>query len=300
MKSLTILLKGGLGNQLFQYSAARAIADFYNCELYIDTKSGFLLDFKYKRKIEINKLNTNFKEANFLKSLPIWLFMNLVEKLFSNEKNNFYIFKFSKIFYLKENKNKYMNDIFNLKNIEHLYLDGYFQSPLYFKKIANHISFELLPKKPKENKFCQIAKQMQRENSVAICIRLYEESKDPKVHFRSGNKLDMNKINNTLDKLLKKEKDLKFYVFCTKNDLSIKKLDLPKNAIFLTEENGFFGAINNLWLIANCRHHIITNSSFYWWGAWLSPYLKKNSNKIVFISNEFLNLDCKPDSWHYF
>ena len=63
MKSLTLLLKGGLGNQLFQYAAAKAIADFYNCELYIDTKSGFILDYKYKRKIAINKLNIHFKSC---------------------------------------------------------------------------------------------------------------------------------------------------------------------------------------------------------------------------------------------
>ena len=196
--------------------------------------------------------------------------MNLLVKLFGTEENRLNSIKFFKIYYLKENKKKFLNEIFNLKNIDHLYLDGYFQSPLYFEKNANQISFELLPNKPKKKKFCKIARKMQRENSLAICIRLYEESKDPKVHFRSGKNFKIHKINNALKKLLKKEKDLKIYVFCTKYDRSFNQLNLPDDVIFLTEENGFSGAINNLWLMSNCRHHIITNSSFYWWGAWLS------------------------------
>ena len=300
MKSITILLKGGLGNQLFQYAAARAISDFYKCDLYIDTKTGFLLDYKYKRKIEINTLNTHFKKANFFKNFSLWLVLILLSKLLRIEKNNFRKIKFFGFCYIKEFNNKYQNEIFDLKNVEHLYLDGYFQSPSYFINIAKIISFELLPKKPQEKKFIQLSEQMQKENSVAICIRLYEESKDPKIYSRSGNELNLNKINNALEKLCNEEKDLKFYVFCTKNDKSFNHLNLPKDAKFITEQNGYSGAINNLWLMANCRHHIITNSSFYWWGAWLSPCLSKNHNKIIFISEEFINVDCKPESWNYF
>lgn len=300
MKSVSILLKGGLGNQLFQYAAAKGIADFYNCDLYIDTKTGFLFDYKFKRNIEIDKLNTNFKKSNLLKSLPIWIVGNLIGKYFKSKKKNFTKIKLWKIFYFKEKENIFYEKIFSFKNVEHLYLDGYFQSPKYFHRIYKQISFQLLPKVPKEKKFCRIASQMQEENSIAVCIRLYEETKDPRVYSRSGRIQNLKKINNVLNKFINNEKDPKFYVFCTKNYDCLNKLNLPKDTKFLTEENGFYGALNNLWLMANCKHHIITNSSFYWWGAWLSPYISENKKKFVYISDEFLNLDCKPDIWNYF
>lgn len=300
MKSVTILLKGGLGNQLFQYAAAKGIADFYNCDLYIDTKTGFFFDYKFKRKIEIDKLNVNFKNSNLLKTFPIWILGNLFDKYFNYKKNKFTKLKLWENFYFKEKEYIFHKKIFSLKNVQHLYLDGYFQSPKYFNKIKKQISIQLLPKKPKDNKFCRIASQMRRENSIAVCIRIYEETKDPRVYSRSGEIYDQNKINNVLKKLFKNHKDLKFYVFCTKNHDYLNELNLPKDTKFLTEENGFHGALNNLWLMANCKHHIFTNSSFYWWGAWLSPYIAENKNKIVYITDEFLNLDCKPDIWKYF
>ena len=103
-----------------------------------------------------------------------------------------------------------------------------------------------------------------------------------------------------MNKLIKKYKSPKIYIFSTKNHDCLNQLNLPKNTKFLTEDNGFSGDLNNLWLMANCKHHIITNSSFYWWGAWLSQYHPENENQFVYISDEFLNLDCKLDFWNYF
>ena len=201
MKSVSILLKGGLGNQLFQYAAAKGIADFYNCDLYIDTKTGFLFNYKFKRNIEIDKLNTNFKKSNLLKSFPIWVVGNLLDKYFKYKEKKFTKIKFGKSCYFKEKKNIFNKKIFSLKDVEHLYLDGYFQSPKYFKGIDKKISFQLLPDKPKEKKFCKVASQMQKENSIAVCIRLYEETNDSSVYSRSGKMQSLKKINNVLNKL---------------------------------------------------------------------------------------------------
>ena len=71
MKSLTLFLKGGLGNQMFEYAAARGISDYYGCKLFIDTETCFKFDYKYKRKIEINNLYTKYEKAN---SFKIWVF----------------------------------------------------------------------------------------------------------------------------------------------------------------------------------------------------------------------------------
>ena len=78
MKS--IILKGGLGNQLFQIAK---FFDLYtkNKDLKIDIKTGFLIDFKYKRKLEIKELKkSKFKNTTFCSYLSI--FFLILEKIF--------------------------------------------------------------------------------------------------------------------------------------------------------------------------------------------------------------------------
>ena len=74
-----IILKGGLGNQLFQFCKYLELKRIYNEEIYIDSFSGFFLDFKYKRNLEISKLINNNKNIN--KSLVlINIFLILLKK----------------------------------------------------------------------------------------------------------------------------------------------------------------------------------------------------------------------------
>jgi len=53
------------------------------------------------------------------------------------------------------------------------------------------------------------------------------------------------------------------------------------------------GAIEDLFLIRRCKHFIISNSTFYWWGAWLA----ENKNKIVIAPNNWVNSDTVKSDW---
>jgi hypothetical protein len=80
----------------------------------------------------------------------------------------------------------------------------------------------------------------------------------------------------------------------------LKKLNLPKKTIFVTPEDGYTGSIENLWLLSQCKHHIFNNSSFYWWGAWLSSKFYKNNNQTIYAADNFINKDGLPKSWYKF
>ena len=141
---------------------------------------------------------------------------------------------------------------------------------------------------------------MRKQNSVAICLRLYEEVKNPSIHLISNEVNRKTRLKQIIKEITNFENDLKLYVFCTHKNKFIYDLDLPQDTVLITEDNGFKGTIDNLWLMTNCRHHIITNSSFYWWGAWLSSQIFNSERKRVYISKDFINSDCKPDKWIYF
>ena len=179
MKSLTLLLKGGLGNQMFQYAAARSISQKYNCNLYIDTKTGFNFDYKFNRKLEINQLNTIYKESSSFKKIPLWFFGKSARKALSKKNFSYYLFSFFKYGYLLDNNRNFISKLNNIENINNLFIDGYFQSHLYFQNISSQICNELKPPQSQKNNFRKIATSMRKQNSVAICIRLYEEVKNP-------------------------------------------------------------------------------------------------------------------------
>ena len=300
MKSLTLLLKGGLGNQMFQYAAARSISQKYNCNLYIDTKTGFNFDYKFNRKLEINQLNTIYKESSSFKKIPLWFFGKSARKALSKKNFSYYLFSFFKYGYLLDNNRNFISKLNNIENINNLFIDGYFQSHLYFQNISSQICNELKPPQSQKNNFRKIATSMRKQNSVAICLRLYEEVKNPNIHLISSENNRKRRLKKIIKEISHYENDLKLYVFCTHKNKFIYDLDLPQDSVLITEDNGFKGTIDNLWLMTNCKHHIITNSSFYWWGAWLSSRIYNSERKRVYISKDFMNNDCKPDKWIYF
>ena len=88
-----------------------------------------------------------------------------------------------------------------------------------------------------------------------------------------------------------------FELFLNKNEDGSFSYELKINntVYFITGENYPFDELYNLSLISNCKSHIISNSSFYWWGAWIAE-AKKKSNLII-SSKKFSNKDAIPSRW---
>ena len=78
----------------------------------------------------------------------------------------------------------------------------------------------------------------------------------------------------------------------------IKDIDSLHNCPvhLITEDLGFKGAMNNLWLMSFCRNHIVPNSSLYWWGAYLSK-INNYKDTLVVCSNNFINRNSSPNKW---
>jgi hypothetical protein len=296
-KKIYLYLCGGLGNQLFQYAAARNLAIKNNAKLIIDISTGFILDIRDRRKFSLNlnlkKITNVFFKKNIIN---FWIFI-FIKKIFKLKKvfNDFYFFSLINEMLI----NYYQKKIKNFNINKSLYLFGYFQSEKYFYENKDLITKELMPTTPKDKIFLEIKKKIKKKNAISIGVRMYEDLPS-NIHYKFGGLTPVNFYKNAIRLICNKITDPIFFLFSTKNSnleklfLEIPQLKNYKN-FFITEENNFKGAKKNLWLMSHCRNHIISNSSLYWWGAYFSS-LRYNSQTIICSAN-FINRDTCPISW---
>jgi hypothetical protein len=286
-KKIYLCLLGGLGNQLFQYAYARNLQIKYGLDLILDNKTGFILDFRDKRKFELK----NISHQTIKKFTPFFLLFKIYKKLFKLDKKIFFFFK-KKIF--NETDSKFFKKSFLSKiRTNELYLHGFFQSEKYFKENKKLILQDLYPKRPNNKNFTKLISIIRPAKDVAICIRLFSEV-EHKSLSKIGGKLDVRFFNKKLKFFKNKIQNPHFYIFTNEATevLSnfLKKLNVDKkDYTLITPDRGFKNSYDTLWLLSNFKYQIISNSTFYWWGA----YFAKQRFKKVFIKypNNFPNRD---------
>lgn len=291
MKS--IILKGGLGNQLFQLAK---FFDLYNenNELKIDINTGFFIDFKYKRKLEIKQLKkSKFKNPTFFCFCST--FFLVLEKFFPFMNQLFRI----KIIDDKKERNK-------ISESNVVIFNGYFQD---YKLInSNLINIYNLVKSNliinEESKFKDLINKINAcTNSIALCIRFYEESKDPKIHASKNSKYKspeaFNKVIRNFEKSLE---DPTFFVFVQKENQFTDNLKFNSSFYIISHDKGFKGSWARMSSQAHCKHHIFNNSTFYFWGAIFSQFLNKRLDikSEIFVTDNFIFKEIYPPYWKKF
>ncbi len=288
-KKIYLYLCGGLGNQLFQYAAARNLAILNNAELIIDISTGFITDFRDRRKFSLDILK--LKNVRLKKIILVYIFYIIFKKLFKIKKlfNNFFFFNLINEMEINYFERKIKNFKFN----RNLYLFGFFQSEKYFTENKLKIIQELIPSDPVDKIFIDMKKIIVDCNSVSIGVRMYEDLPES-IHSKLGGVTTLDFYKNAIKKIVDKVNDPVFFLFSTKNsnlsNLFSEILELKQYKSFIiTDDNNFKGAAENLWLMSHCKNHIISNSSLYWWAAYMSTTRYKDQH--IIFSNNFLNQD---------
>lgn len=294
IKKVYLHLSGGIGNQLFQYAAAKNLAILNNADLILDKYSGFITDLRFKRKYSLSYINKqNKKESNIF----FFIIFRLVKKVFFLRKL-LYKFLTSTIIDEYYSFEKFHPEVKSLKFKKNLYMLGLFQSEKYFEDNREKIIKEIFPEKPNNSHYLNQAKQID-ENSIAICIRTFEDLPNNLYHTVGG-VTDYLFFENSLKRLLNEIKKPKLYFFSTsrKNIENLfNKVSLFEKfeKIIITKETGFKNDIDTLWLITNFKNLIISNSTFYWWGAYFSDFKFKQTN--IISSSKFPNSDTNQKNW---
>lgn len=225
---IVIKLKGGLGNQMFQYSFGRTLS--------------------FKRK-EILKLD---------KSLLQW---SIRQKIIGTTVREYELGEFN----IKTELTKDKGDSF---------LEGFWQSEEYFKDMRRILLKDFTLKK-ETNNFLKLKRLVTKTNSVSIHFRRGDYVKRA-VTGKYHGILNLDYYRRAIELIEKKIKNPHFFVF-SDDILWVKENFRIKQPITFISGSGKLTNPEELILMACCRHNIIANSSFSWWGAWLN----RNRHKIV-------------------
>lgn len=280
------ILKGGLGNQLFQCSFAYALQKKEGKKVTLDLTSYL---FCKSRKADICKLQLSevFDICYFPKKLRKYWLCEILEmmkvKIYKSSQYTKTTFLSEKIQEINESN---YND--GIRNFNVAIINGYFQSEIYFSEFRTELLKLIIPNTGLKPSCVLLEKIKYDKNSVSL-------------HIRRGDYVDLG-INLALDYYYaalsylddKLSGNFKIYVFS--DDINwarenLQSIQYKTEFIHLEGENS---SINELILMSKCRHNIIANSTFSWWGAWLN----ENPEKIVIAPKQDINnLNFIPKEW---
>ncbi|MBK8196444.1 MAG: alpha-1,2-fucosyltransferase [Lewinellaceae bacterium] len=267
MKKVIARIFGGLGNQLFIYATARALAHRTGAELVLDTQTGFRYD-AYQRKFALNCFHIQFREAT-----PIERFDSPAGRIIRNllrRINKYLPFRYK--FYLVEkvkDKRWFMPEILTIHPSGLIWIEGFWQSPRYFDDIRKQLVKELTIQTPLSLETRNLATLIQSSNSVCVHLRLVRHIVNGEER-RADRNLDINHFLRCIAYMAQNLRDPKFFCFSDSPENAVLFRDIPHNITFVTHNTGDDRAFEDFYLMSLCRHFILSNSTFCWWPAWLN------------------------------
>jgi Glycosyl transferase family 11 len=292
---IIVKLMGGLGNQMFQYSFGRRMAEKKGVQLKLDLS---LLrdrsprpDFTY-RDYELNIFN--IKEAiakeEEIKKYTAPKPKNLLPRIFYKIKK-----RFSSQDLVKEKYYHFDNSVFDVSC--NSYLEGYWQSEKYFIDIQEIIREEFQFRDLPIGNIAELQNKIKSLNSVSIHIRRGDYVSNKATNAYHG-VCSLEYYHKAITFLLDKLDAPHFFIFSDEIEWAKENLIIESPHSFV-ENDKQVPAYEDMRLMGSCNHHIIANSSFSWWAAWLND----NKNKIViapkdwFADTEKNTKDLVPESW---
>lgn len=256
-----VRIKGGLGNQLFCYAAARRLALANHAELVLDEVSGFARDHQYRRVCQLDCFNIPARKARAAERLePAARLRRGIMRWSSGLR------PFAGRRYLEQQSQDFDARLLDFRVRGTVHLEGYWQSEGYFKDVERIIRDDLQIKAPLDQANLNLARQIEDGNAVALHVRWFEPPGGS-----AGNNLSTSYYQRAVAFMEERVEAPHYFVFSDDPASAASRLALPRGRFTLISHNkGDEGACADLWLMARCRHFITANSTFSWWGAWLS------------------------------
>jgi len=284
-------LTGGLGNQMYQYAFAKELEYRghkvqFDCT-YFDMPDDVFGVVAHRRygldcfpAIQIERASEKSIQQ---KSSPCRLFLRKVQR---------------KIPFLRLPCSQYVEreffseDAFSNKNA---YMEGFWQSQAYFPHVRQSLRNDFRFKQPSDDRNIQTLEKMQSGQSVSVHIRRGDYLAMPDIY---GGVCDDKYYQRALEKMEQSVPDADYYFFSDDPEWVSDNFHMGNQTV-VDWNTGDESWIDML-LMSRCKHNIIANSSFSWWGAWLN----ENPDRIV-ISPAYcekrkeISAEKRVEGWNY-
>ncbi len=282
---------GGLGNQIFQYAVGRALSLQRRQPLHLDI-SGFA-GYALHQGFELDRVfncPTEIATKRDVRSILGWQSSPLARRILARPST----MAFRRRSFVIEPHFHYWPKINNVP--KDCYLVGYWQSEKYFADATIQIRADLTFQHPLKNQNAELAKEISQVNAVSLHIRRGDYAHNLKAISTHG-LCSLEYYQAAVRHVAERVEHPYFFIFSddiawVKNNL---KINFPCQYV---DHNHGAESYNDMRLMSMCKHHIIANSSFSWWGAWLNS----NADKIVvapkrWFANKTDIQDLIPPDW---
>jgi hypothetical protein len=286
---ILVELNGGIGNQMFQYAAAKSLAIHHKTILKLDISPGTDKSMPQElrpRPFDLHYFNLPDQFAN-VTDIESFNTKSALEKIKEKAKPNHKRKIYREPFF------HYDSNFFNAE--ADVYLKGLWQSEKYFYPFKNEIRNLFEFKNETVSTLKDVSYRLKNQNSVSIHIRRGDYL--AKVSLEVLGLIPLEHYQNAIELINSKMPDTFFYFFSDDINWVKESFQLP-NATYISGDISK-DHVEDLYLMSQCKHNIIANSSFSWWGAWLN----NNPNKIVVVPKNWFNKgpkdtqDLIPEGW---
>lgn len=263
---IVVRLMGGLGNQMFQYAAARRLALRHDTELALDTEYFDRIPLgDTPRRFELGHLRIQARFASTVEIAELsgrcsnsWLKINLyLRRMFCPVRFQPRL--------INEQPGRFCSEVLTLP--DNVYLSGYWQSECYFSDQAETIRRELMVNLPATDRNLTLAEQITQVESVAVHFRRGDYVSNAKTAAFHG-VLPEAYYHQAIDEICQRIDNPHLFVFSDDPEWARRSLSFPLPTTIVDHNPPNLG-YEDLRLMSLCRHAIIANSSFSWWGGWL-------------------------------
>ncbi len=282
---------GGMGNQLFQYATGRAVSFSNKRELKMDVdgyENMHISDTPRQYALNIFNIQENFADKNEIEKLQGNIdgaVAKILQKIGLTKKHSSFIIE------------QHFNFYSELLNVgDNSYLQGYWQTEKYFKGTEDVIRKEFTLKDEFSIEEKKITKEIKNSNAISLHIRRGDyvaSATANKFHGTSSLEYYALAVKHISEKI----ENPFFYIFS--DDIDWVKENLKINFPIKYVSGDTLKDYEELMLMSYCKHNIIANSSFSWWGAWLN----NNPEKIVIAPKQWFadksvnTSDIIPETW---
>ena len=282
------LITSGLGNQMFQYAAGRALAARLGTSLKLDI-SYYQNNPNTRRYYDLERYCLS---ATIAKPWEVTTLQRLSRPRIAKLAGPLRMVGLPvKSTVLLDPVKGYQSECETVTG--HAYLSGMWQSEKYFAPYADVIRHDFAYRTAPDAANREAIEKIEAVEAVALHVR-----RGDKVHIPEVGVCNLSYYQQAIEKIMERVTNPHFFIFSDDAAWTKENVQTPAPSTYITHNTGSRDA-EDMRLMSHCKHFIIANSTFSWWGAWLG----KNPAKIVISPSSYFAdpnismLDRIPEGW---